>query len=281
MAPNAVELTVDAAWFIADTVGAGTLPWVLAITPPYRDTGERQAFQSRQVDDLTRLGVMVDGKINSAVQQWIEVVCHPDRWLELRYVGSDSGATDLLRGIVARRGDRTVVALRNAQLATFTAMDLDLPQALVPVVTAGLANRAPAQFDEFAMPARVGARADEQLRRGAELSGVVEYLGIPESARAVVQAVFSGPRSYVEIVAGQRRDAVQHSTEVGVAIIDTTAGRVVVSPTRAYDGEWVSTFAPGSPFLIALALANLTATLPDGQWFPSVALARDFTTNRS
>ena len=227
------------------------------------------------------LGVMVEGKIHPAVQQWIEVVCHPDRWLELRYVGSDRDGTDLLRGVVARRGERTVVALRNAQLTTFTAMDLDVPQALVPVATAGLSNRAPAQFDEFSLPARVGARADEQLRRGAELSGVIEYLGIPESARAVVQAVFSGSRKYVEIVAGQRRDAVQQSTEVGVAIVDTTAGRVVVSPTRAYDGEWVSTFAPGSPFSIALALQNLTATMPDGQWFPSAQLARDFTTNRS
>ena len=42
--PNAVELTVDQAWFIAETIGAGNFPWVLAITTPYRDAAERGAF---------------------------------------------------------------------------------------------------------------------------------------------------------------------------------------------------------------------------------------------
>ena len=42
--PNAVELTVDQAWFIAETIGAGTFPWVLAITTPYTDAAERGAF---------------------------------------------------------------------------------------------------------------------------------------------------------------------------------------------------------------------------------------------
>lgn len=276
MSPNAVELTAEAAWFIADAVGAGTFPWVLAITPPYQDGSERAGFNARQTDELTQLGVMVDGKIDPAVQEWIRVVCYPEKWLELRFVGSGSGSTDLLRGIVARRGDHTVVALRNAQLVTFTAMAIDDPHALVPVATVGLSNGAPAQFDEFAMPARVGARADEQIRRGAELSTVLDYLGIPPSAHAVVESVFSGRRRYVEIVAGQHRDATHQTTEVGVAVIDTAEGRVVVSPSRAFDGEWVSTFAPGTPFAIAVALQSLTATLPDGQWFPSAHLVRDF-----
>lgn len=281
MSPNAVELTAEAAWFIADAVGAGTFPWVLAITPPYQDGAERADFVARQTDELTRLGVMTDGKIDPAVQQWIRVVCYPEHWLELRFVGAGSGGADLLRGIVARSAGRTVVALRNAQLVTFTAMDIESPDALVPVATVGLFNRAPAQFDEFAMPARVGARADEQLRRGAELSSVLDYLGVPLSAHAVVESVFNGPRRYVEIVAGQRREAVHQTTEVGVAIIDTAEGRVVVTPSRAFDGEWVSTFAPGTPFAIAVALHNLTATLPDGQWFPSAHLVREFTTLKS
>lgn len=281
MSPNAVELTAEAAWFIAEEVGAGTFPWVLAITPPYRDGSERGSFMARQAAELTRLGVMTRGAIDPAVQQWIRVVCHPEKWLELRFIGAATESADLLRGIVARSGEHTVVALRNAQLVTFTAMNLVDPEALVPVVTVGLSHRSPAKFDEFAMPARVGARADEQLRRGAELTSVLDYLGIPESAHALVDSIFNGPRRYVEIVAGQRRDATRQTTEVGVAVIDSTEGRVVVSPSRAFDGEWVSTFASGTPFAIAVALQNLTATLPDGQWFPSAHLVRDFTTLKS
>ena len=279
--PNAVELTVDQAWFIAETVGAGTFPWVLAITTPYVDAAERGAFLAAQNAELTRMGmVSADGVVNAAVADWIRVVCFPERWLDLRYVGSAAaaGGDDLLRGIIARRGGKTVVALRNAQLVTFTAMDIHDARALVPILGVGLAQRAPARFDEFSLPAQVGARADERLRNGAALAEVLDYLGIPRSARPVVESVFTGPRSYVEIVAGCRRDGQHASTEVGMSIVDTTEGRVLVSPSRAFDGEWISTFSPGTPFAIGVAVEQLTDQLPDGHWFEGNRLSRDFST---
>lgn len=289
--PNAVELTVEQAWFIAETVGAGSFPWVLAITTPYRDSAQRTEFFDRQADELTRMGLMAPGDhggvINPAVADWIKVVCFPDRWLDLRYLGparADAGAAhgcDMLRGIVAQRGGRTVVALRSAQLVTFTAMEIDDPRALVPVLGAGLAQRPPARFEEFSMPARVGARADERLRGGAPLAEILDYLGIPASARPVVEAVFTGPRSYVEIVAGCNRDGRHTTTEVGMSLVDTQAGRVLVSPSRAFDGEWVSTFSPGTPFATAVAVERLISYLPDGDWFPEHRLARDFSAQTS
>ncbi|UMB69159.1 ESX secretion-associated protein EspG [Mycobacterium paraterrae] len=278
--PNAVELTVDQAWCIAETVGAGTFPWVLAITTPYTDAAERGAFLATQTDELARMGVAsADGAINRAVADWIRVVCFPERWLDLRYVGSAaaSGSDDLLRGIVAQRGGKTVVALRNAQLVTFTAMDIHDSRALVPILGVGLAQRPPARFDEFSLPAQAGARADERLRNGAPLVEVLDFLGIPQSARAVVESVFTGPRSYVEIVAGCRYDGRHTTTEVGMSVVDTTEGRVLVSPSRAFDGEWISTFSPGTPFAVAVAVEQLTGQLPGGHWFEGNRLFRDFT----
>jgi hypothetical protein len=293
-APNAVELTVDHAWFIAETIGAGSFPWVLAITTPYRDAAERAEFFEHQRTELTRMGLVEpDGpkeiRVNPAVTGWIKTVCFPDRWLDLRYVGpgAAAGAGELLRGVVAQRATggsgtgKTVVALRSAQLVTFTAMDIDDARGLAPVLGVGLAQRPPARFDEFSMPMRVGARADERLRGGASLAEVVDYLGIPASARPVVESVFAGPRSYVEIVAGSHRDGQHCTTEVGMSIVDTAAGRVLVSPSRAFDGEWVSTFAPGTPFAIAVAVEQLTALLPEGQWFPGRRLSRDFSAQTS
>ena len=279
--PNAVELTVDQAWFIAETVGAGTFPWVLAITSPYADAAARGAFLATQNAELTRMGMVSDdGVVNAAVADWVRVVCFPERWLDLRYVGcaAAAGGDDLLRGIIARRGGKTVVALRNAQLVTFTAMDIHDARALVPILGVGLAQRPPARFDEFSLPAQVGARADERLRNGAALAEVLDYLGIPRSARSVVESVFTGPRSYVEIVAGCHRDGQHASTEVGMSIVDTTAGRVLVSPSRAFDGEWISTFSPGTPFAIGVAVEQLTGQLPDGHWFDGNRLSRDFST---
>jgi hypothetical protein len=224
--------------------------------------------------------VSADGAVNVAVADWIRVVCFPERWLDLRYVGSAAaaGGDDLLRGIIARRGNKTVVALRNAQLVTFTAMDIHDARALVPILGVGLAQRPPARFDEFSLPAQVGARADERLRNGAALAEVLDYLGIPRSARPVVESVFTGPRSYVEIVAGCRRDGQHATTEVGMSIVDTTEGRVLASPSRAFDGEWISTFSPGTPFAIGVAVEKLTAQLPDGHWFEGNRLSRDFST---
>jgi hypothetical protein len=277
--PNAVELTVDQAWYVAETIGAGSFPWVLAITTP---------FLERQRAGLVEMGLVSEGGVvNTAVAGWIKAVCFPDRWLDLRYVGSAAatGTGKLLRGVVAQRPGvtgrtsktaKTIVALRSAQLITFTAMEIDDPRALVPVLGVGLAQRPPAQFAEFSMPMRVGARADERLRSGAPLSEVLDYLGVPKSARLVVESVFNGPRNYVEIVAGCRRDGRHATTEVGMSVVDTTAGRVLVSPSRAFDGEWVSTFRPGTPFAVAVAIEQLTAFLPDGLWFPGHRLSRDF-----
>ena len=109
------------------------------------------------------------------------MVCFPDRWLDLRYLGlpSADGAGELLRGIVAQRGAKTVVALRSAQLITFTAIDVLTPtdpRALVPVLCVGLAQRPPARFELQHADAR-RARADERLRGGTPLAEVLDYLG--------------------------------------------------------------------------------------------------------
>lgn len=278
MAVNAVELTAEQAWFVADASGAGNYPWVLAITPPYSDHAERAAFESRMSAELVDLGVMTaDGAVEPHVRQWVTTACRARRWLELRFV---RGSGNMLRGHVARRDEHTVVALRGGGLVTLSALQVDHPQALVPILTAGLSGRTPARFDEFAIPARIGARADEQLRNGATLDDVIEFLGVPPSARAVVEAAYATDRSYVEIVAGDHRDGHRVSTEVGVSVVDTREGRVLVHPARAFDGEWISTFTPGTPTAIATAVERLTATLPDGAWFPDLKLTRDFDSNQ-
>jgi hypothetical protein len=275
---NAVELTAEQSWFVADACSAGSFPWVLAITPAFHEPSARAPFEAAMTDELVALGVMGSGGgINPAVREWITTTCRARRWLELRFVG---GAGRLLRGFVARRGDQTVVALRNGGLVTFTELAVDHPQALVPILTAGLSGRAPADFAGFTIPTRLGARADEQLRSGVALADVVEFLGIPASARPVVEAAFAPDRSYVEIVAGDHRDGHRVSTDVGVSIVDTSAGRVLVTPERAFDGEVLSTFSSGTPLAIATSIERLTAPLPDGPWFPQSQLTRDFETRR-
>ncbi|OKH82220.1 secretion protein EspG [Mycobacterium sp. ST-F2] len=250
---------------------------MLAITQPYSEPSAKAHFDADQVTALTRMGVLsADSAVHPAVAQWIRAVCRPRRWLELRWV---SGSGAMLRGILARSGDTTVTALRSEHLMTCTELAVASPDALVPVLTAGLSGRAAARFDEFAMPAHIGAKADERLRRGESLDDVMDHLGIPASAHPVVRAAFAPGRSYVEIVAGDHRDGHRVTTDIGVSIVDTTAGRVVVAPVKAADGTWISTFTPGTDLAITAAVQRLTATLPDGPWFPTANLTRDFETS--
>ena len=65
MAANAVELTVEQAWFIAEQTGCGSFPWVLAITPPYSEPAQRFGFAAEQTAELTRMGVLdASGGVN-------------------------------------------------------------------------------------------------------------------------------------------------------------------------------------------------------------------------
>lgn len=277
--PNAVELTAGQAWLIAERTGAGSYPWVLAVTPPCRDAAERVAFEVRELATLDRLGIasVTAGAVavDSRVARWVHVVCRAAQWLELRFV---TPASTVLRGVVARRGTETVVALRAGELLTLSSVGIDHPHALVPVLTAGLQGRPPAGFDSFALPAQAGARADERIRSGAALPEILDFLGVPASAHEPVTAAFGPHRSYVEIVAGEHRDGHRVSTDVGIGIVDTPAGRLLVSPSKAPDGQWISTFAPGTPDAIAVAVTALTRLLPTGAWFADVRLTRDFTT---
>ena len=72
--------------------------------------------------------------------------------------------------------------------------------------------------------------------------------------------MFTGRRSYVEIVAGEYRDGHRVSTEVGISVLDCPAGRILASPEKAYDGEWVSTFTPGADTAIAAAIPSIGVT---------------------
>ena len=156
--------------------------------------------------------------VDPAVAQWIRLVCRPTQWLELRFVAG--------RGRCCAASSRAAAAEPWSRCATPNSSPSPkwtstIPHALVPVLSAGLSQQPPARFDEFSLPARVGARADEQIRNGAPLREVLDFLGIPASARPVVEAAFAGRRNYVEIVAGQHRDGHRVSTDVGVSIVDT------------------------------------------------------------
>jgi len=265
---EAVEVTAEQAWFLADYLRAGTYPWKLAITAPYVDLSERDSFNQRCTDDLTAAQILDDqGCVRSTVAECIRVVCRARQWLEwLTMVDEDQ----VLRGVLARTSPPdAVAALRYAQMVTFTPLQVAYTESVVPIITAGLADQPPANFDEFALPMDTGKAIDERIACGADVVETLTELGIPERDAQIMEIARTGEHTNVEITAHEATNGARHRTDVSINIINTEVGRILVSPPAGEPragGE--SVFAPADPFAVAMAVRDLTARLPSGTWFP-------------
>lgn len=265
---QAVEVTAAQAWFLADHLRAGSYPWKLAITTPYVDPNERDAFNERCTEDLTAQGIIDDqGQVNATLADSIRTVCQARQWFEwLTIIDEDR----ILRAVLARNTPPdAVVAMRYAQMVTFTPMIVDYSEALVPIITTGLDDQPPARFTEFSLPMCAGAAIDQRVAAGADIVSALTELGIPESDAEVMEIARSGERSYVELTAHEATNGARHQTDVCINVINTGIGRILVSPLHDQPGAGGdSVFAPAEPLAIAMALRDLTARLPLRDWFP-------------
>ncbi|OKH76728.1 secretion protein [Mycobacterium sp. SWH-M3] len=266
---EAVEVTAHQAWFLADYLNAGAFPWKLAVTAPYFDPSEQAQFYEKSIAELTESGVIDDSlNVKPAAAHSIRTICQSSQWLEwLTIVDADQ----ILRGVLARASDSAaVVALRYAQMITFTPLHLTHSEAVVPIITAGLPTDAhPAQFNEFELPMDVGKSIDARIGRGADIVETLTDLGIPEREADIMEIARTGDRITVELTAHEATNGARHQTDVSVNIISTEVGLILVSPLPGQPREGgISVFAPGEPFAIAMAVRDLTSRLPAGPWFP-------------
>ncbi len=266
---EAVEITAHQAWFLAEYLNAGAFPWKLAVTAPYFDPAEREEFNAKTLVDLTESGVIDDsGNVKPSAAHSIRTVCQPHQWLEwLTMIDADQ----ILRGLLARASDSAaVVALRYAQMITFTPLQLTHSEAVVPIITAGLPTDAhPAQFNEFELPIDVGKAIDARIGRGADIVETLTDLGIPEREAGIMEIARTGDRIIVELTAHSATNGARYQTDVSVNLISTEVGLILVSPVPGQPRVGgTSVFAPGEPFAIAMAVRELTGRLPSGPWFP-------------
>ncbi|OFJ54189.1 ESX secretion-associated protein EspG [Mycolicibacterium grossiae] len=263
---EAVEVTAHQAWFLAEYLGAGMYPWKLAITGPYVDPDDREPFNTRSLAELTEAGVIDDeGRVKLSVAEAIRTVCQPRQWLEWYTIIS---ADQMLRAVLARTNPpNAVVALRYAQMVTFTPLQLDHSESIVPIITAGLPDdEPPAQFSEFEMRMDIGKQIDERIGRGADVVETLTDLGVTEGSADIMELARTGERITVELTAHDSVDGAHHQTDVSVNVISTQVGRILVSPQEGEPAT--SLFAPAEPFAVAMAVRDLTARLPSGTWFP-------------
>ena len=264
---EAVEVSAHQAWFLADYLNAGAFPWKLAITSPYVDPGEAESFNEQALADLTDAGVIdTEGRVKDSVASSIRTICRASQWLEwLTIIDEDQ----ILRGVLARTSPPdVVVALRYAQMVTFTPLQLSHSEAVVPIITAGLPpDLQPARFSEFELPMAIGKQIDGLIGRGADIVETLTDLGVSEREAEIMEVARTGERTTVELTAHEAIDGARHQTDVSVNVISTRVGGILVSP-QAGEGGGTSVFSPADPFAVAMAVRDLTDRLPSGTWFP-------------
>lgn len=266
----AFEVTAHQAWWLADHLRLGAYPWKLAITGPYTDPNEADSFETQCREELAAAGIIdANGSVNPLVTETIRTVCQRRQWLEW-YTIVDS--EQMLRGVLARDPEsesQAVVALRHAQMVTFTPLEVLYSEAVVPILTAGLPDRPPARFNEFVIPMDLGAAVDRRVARGADITEALVELGVPEDDAQFMEMARQGPYINVEVTAHEAGGGGRHQSEVSINILSTQLGQILVHPPAGERREGAaSVFVPADRFSIAMAVRDLTAQLPSGTWFP-------------
>lgn len=265
----AAEMTAHQAWFLADLLRTGSYPWSLAITAPYADLGDKEGFEEACRAELTEARILDDeGNVQPAIAAAIKTACQPRQWLQwLTIIDTDR----ILRGVLAcTTPPEAVVVLRYAQMVTFTPLQLNGSESLVPIVTAGLPDDArPAHFEEFSIPMDTGKAIDDRIGRGADIVETLVDLGVPEREAEIMELARTGERITIELTAHEATNGARNATDVSVNIISTQVGSILVSPPAGEPREGGSSiFAPAEPFAVAMAIRDLTDRLPSGTWFP-------------
>lgn len=265
----AAEMTAHQAWFVADMLHAGSYPWSLAITAPYADLADKPKFEEQCRAELTEARILDEnGAVQPAIAAAVKTACQARQWLQwLTIIDSDR----ILRGVLARTTPPdAVVVLRYAQMVTFTPLQLNGSESLVPLVTAGLPEDArPAHFEEFSIPMDTGKAIDERVGRGADLVEALVDLGVPERDAEIMELARTGERITIEVTAHEATNGARNNTDVSVNVISTQVGSILVAPPPGEPREGGSSiFAPAEPFAVAMAIRELTDRLPSGTWFP-------------
>lgn len=253
----AVELTVDGALVVADRLGIGDFPTVLALrlNIPFPDL--QKTVWEQVARDLTAQGVLTAyGEPHPAVADMLHTLSRSDRTLEGRWWRRDRGG-DMTRFAVSRRGDRHVIAVRHDELVVLQRVSSKVP--LAGMVTAVLGSGDPADVEPL-----TGLAATLGQCRTADQLGQFD-IGLA-SARTYA-ALIAQPASWSEIIATQRHPGgtVTH-TDVAAGVLDGPRGRIVSIPRRV-NGELYGSFLPGGDANLQRALDGLLEFLPSGAWF--------------
>ncbi|MBF6300564.1 ESX secretion-associated protein EspG [Nocardia amamiensis] len=271
--PVSVELNVDAALLLQDMVGIDSYPAVLALLPNVYRLEDQRRVHAVVAQELAEAGIIDGDRVDPTVEHWLQCLYRPD--MEVVAVvlttGLDGEPQGILRFSLVRSGDTHVLAVRCDDNVVIQTMFQD-GQNLDHVTAALAAALGPAQILRFTPMTTTVEQLDEVPSEPDERRQALLELGAqPQTAAALTRALDEVVRR-AEIVMVEHRDGGSIQTEACVSVLDTLSGRLIVTPSRAMDGEVWSTFAPGDDAALRSGIGALVELLPGRSWFDTSRL---------
>ncbi|MBF6224119.1 ESX secretion-associated protein EspG [Nocardia abscessus] len=266
--PVAIDLNVDAALLLKEMVGIDSYPPVLALLPNIYRLEDRDRVHAVVTEELTEAGIIDGDSVHPVVEHWLRCLYRPDVELAARILatGADGEPQGMLRFSLVRSGDTHVLALRCDDEVVIQTMFQDR-QNLDNVTAALAAALGPAEVLRFTPMTTTVEQLREVPSEPDERRQALLELGAQPHTAAVLTRAFAEVVRRAEILVIEHQDGVSAQPEVSVSVLDTLSGRLIVTPSRAMDGELWSTFAPGDDAALRSGIGALIDLLPGRSWF--------------
>ncbi|WP_281032519.1 ESX secretion-associated protein EspG [Nocardia exalbida] len=268
-----MDLNVDAALLLKELVGIDSYPPVLALLPNIYRPEDRERVHAVVAQELTEVGVIDGDRVHPVVEHWLRCLYRPDMELVARILatGVDGEPQGMLRFSLVRSGDTHVLALRCDDNVVIQTMYQD-GQNLDTVTAALTAALGPAEALRFTpMTTTVEQLREVPSEPDERRQALLELGAQPHTATVLTRALDEVARR-AEILVIEHRDGSPPETDVSVTVLDTLSGRLIVTPSRAMDGEIWSTFAPGDDAALRSGIGALIDLLPGRSWFDTSRL---------
>ena len=275
----AAHLSVDSALFIKRLMGIDSISPVLALMDNVYYPQDQAAVDDVTVPTLIDAGLIdINGNVDPALASWMMVLERPDIEVTLRALQEDR----MRRAVVARRGDKHVMALRRNDEMAIQAV-WSTTESLDDVVSTPIWSAMresdevlapkPAEFEAVTLPLEQIADLSASATPGDMIRALRGELGVDVQTAKILNEVSAYTGQRCEIMMRENRGIHTVDTKAGVFVADTSYGRVLSAVGKQGPRMWV-TFGPGTYARFRAAMSDLVQLTPSRNWFAAGSTAR-------
>ncbi|WP_280241698.1 ESX secretion-associated protein EspG [Nocardia abscessus] len=266
--PVAIDLNVDAALLLKDMVGIDAYPPVLALMPNVYHVEDLRRVRAVVAQELTEVGIIDGDSVHPTIEHWLHCLYRPDMEMlaMVMDIGPDQKFENVLRFSLVRSDDTHVLAVRCDDHVVIQSVFQE-GRDLENVSAALAAALGPAEALRFTPMTATLEQFGEVPTDPEERRQALLELGAQPHTAGVLTRVLDEVVRRAEVLMIEHRDGGSVQNEAFLSVLDTLSGRLIVTPSRAMDGEIWSTYAPGDDAAVRSGIGALIDLLPGRSWF--------------